>query len=287
MRARRLALIVCLVSLSTLAQSSSSGVTGAPRTVPAASIIAQSLATLNGGLPVSDVTMKGAYTVTDADGTKTGTITMVATASGQGQSTVSLPSGSYTEIRSVSASSASMIETGPDGVPHAISNQTALSPNPAWFCPALILASASSPNYSSSYIGQETLDGKAVHHLAVWRLPASSSPASPTLTRFWQHITQHDIYLDASSLLPVSMTFLLHPYDPRNSGQPLITYRGSNLDGTVQLWFSDYQGVQGRPVALHIHGTLKIGVRTVTSDIQISSVTFNTGAIVNMPATVN
>jgi len=280
MRARRLASIVCLVSLSTSAQSSSSGVV-----VQAASIIEQSLATLNRGSPVSDVTMKGAYTVTDAHGTQSGTITMVATAAGQGQSTVSLPSGSYTEIRSVSAGSASMIETGPDGVPHAISTQTALSPNPAWFCPALVLASVSSPNYSSSYIGQETLDGEAVHHLAVWWLPASSSSASPTLARFWQQVTQHDIYLDASSLLPVSMTFLLHPYDPK--GQPLTTYRGSNLDGTVQLWFSNYQVVQGRPVALHIHGTLKIGIRAVTSDIQISSVTFNTGAIVNMPATVN
>ena len=287
MRARRLASIICLFPLSTFAQSSSSGVTGAPETAQAASIIEQSFAALNGGSPVSDVTMKGTYTVTDAHGTQSGMITMVATASGQGQSTVSLPSGSYTEIRSVSASSASMIETGPDGVPHAISTQTALSPNPAWFCPALLLASVSSPNYSTSYIGQETLDGEAVHHLAVWWLPASSSSVSPTLARFWQQITRHDIYLDASSLLPVSMTFVLHPYDPKNPGQPLITYRGSNLDGTVQLWFSDYQQVQGRPVALHIHGTLKIGVRAVTSDIQISSALFNTGAIVNMPAVVN
>jgi len=288
MRACRLASIVCFVSLSTSAQSSSSDVTGAPRTLPAASIIEQSLAALNGGSPVTDVTLKGAYTVTDSDGTQSGTITMVATASGQGQSTVNLPSGSYTEIRSISANSAILIETGPDGVPHAVPTHTALSPNPAWFFPEIVLASASSFN-SSSYIGQETLDGEAVHHLAVWRLPASSgsSAASPTLTRFWQHATQHDIYLDASSLLPVSMTFRLHPYDPNHPGKPLMTYRGNNLDRTVQLRFSDYQEVQGRLVALHIHSTLKAGARTVTSDIQISSVTFNTGATVNLPTAVN
>jgi len=288
MRARRLASVVCLVSLSTSAQSSSSSVTGAPTTVQAASIIGQSLTALNGGLPVSDVTMKGAYTVTDAQGTQSGTITLVATASGQGQSTVNLPSGSYTETRSISSSSAGMIETGPDGVPHAISTQTALSPNPAWFYPALVLASASSPNYASSYVGQETLDGETVHHLAVWWLPAGSSgPPSPTLTRFWQQATQHDIYLNVSSLLPVSMTFLLHPYDPNNPGKPLVTYRGSSLDGTVELRFSDYQQVQGRLVALHIHSTLKAGARFVTSDIQVSSVAFNTGATVAMPTAVN
>ena len=287
MRACCLASIVCFAFLSTSAQSSSSEVTGAPRTVQAATIIEQSLATLNGGLPVSDVTMKGAYTVIDTDGTQSGTITLVATASGQGQSTVVLPSGSYTETRSLSATSARMIETGPDGVPHAISTQAALSPSPAWFYPALVLASASLPNHLSSYVGQETLNGEAVHHLAVWWLPANNSSASPTLTGFWQQVTEHDIYLDASSLLPVSMTFLLHPYDPNDAGKPLMTHRGIGTDGTVEVRFSDYQQIQGRFVALHIHVTLKTGTRAVTSDIQVSSVTFNTGATINMPTAVN
>jgi len=288
MRACCLASLVCFASLSTSAQSSSSEVAGAPRTVQAATMIEQSLATLSGGLPVSDVTMKGAYTVIDSHGTQSGTITLVATASGQGQSTVVLPSGSYTETRSISATSASMIETGPDGVPHAISTQTALSPSPAWFYPALVLASASLPNHLSSYVGQETLDGEAVHHLAVWWLPAnSSSSASPTLTGFWQQVTEHEIYLDASSLLPVSMTFLLHPYDPNDPGKPLMTHRGISIDGTVDLRFSDYQQVQGRFVALHVHSTLKTGTRAVTSDIQVSSVTFNTGVTINMPTAVN
>jgi hypothetical protein len=251
-------------------------------------MIQQSLAALTGGSPLTDVTMTGAYQVTNASGTQSGTITLVATASGQGQSTVTLPSGRYAEIRSISAGSANMIETGPDGVPHAISTQSAVSPNPAWFCPALVLAAASFPNYSSSYVGQETFNGQAVQHLAVWWLPGSSNSfASATLIQFWQHITRHDIYLDASSLLPVAMTFLLHPYDPQNPGKPLVMYRGGNSDGIVQLLFSDYQVVQGRPVALHIHGTLKTGAGTVTSDIHISSVTFNTGATITMPSAAN
>jgi hypothetical protein len=253
-----------------------------------ASIIQQSLAALTGGSPVTDVTMKGAYTVTKASGTQSGTITMVATASGQGQSTVTLPSGTYTEIRSIAAGSASMIEIGPDGLSHAISTQTAVSPNPAWFCPALVLAAASLPNYASSYIGPETLNGEAVQHLAVWWLPGSSnSSASASWTQFWQQVTRHDIYLDASSLLPVSMTFLLHPYDPQNPGKPLTAYRDSSSDRPVQLLFSHYQVVEGRSVALHIHGILKTGAGSVISDIDISSVTFNTGATVTMPTAAN
>jgi len=274
-------------ALASARQSTSSGGASGLETSQTASIIQQSLAALTGGSPVTDVTMKGAYTVAKASGTQSGTITMVATASGQGQSTVTLPSGTYTEIRSMAAGSASMIEIGPDGLSHAISTQTAVSPNPAWFCPALVLAAASLPNYASSYIGPETLNGEAVQHLAVWWLPGSSSSASASWTQFWQQVTRHDIYLDASSLLPVSMTFLLHPYDIQNPGKPLTTYGGGSSDRPVQLLFSDYQVVQGRSVALHIHGILKTGVGTVISDIHISSVTFNTGATVTMPTTAN
>jgi hypothetical protein len=289
MRAMRIQLLVltfCVVSLSTSAQQfSPPTAANGPQT---ASVIQQSLMALTRGLPVTDVTVTGAYAVTSASATESGTITMVATASGQGRSTVAMPSGTYSETRSISAGSASMIETGPDGVPHAITTQTAISPNPAWFYPALVLAAASSPFYASSYLGQETLNGEVVLHLAVWWQPGSdSSTTSATLMQFWQQATRHDIYLDASSLLPVSMTFLLHPYDPENPGKPLMTYRGSNSDRTVELLFSDYQVVQGRPVAFHIHSTLKTAVKEVISDIQLSSVTFNTGVIIDIPSAAN
>ena len=235
--------------------------------------------------------MKGAYTITDSSGSRSGTITLVATASGQGQSTLILPSGTYTEFRSISTGSASLIEIGPDGVPHSIATQAAVSPNPAWFCPALVLTSASYPNYASSYVGQETLDGTSVQHLAVWWLPGNNSgdgTASASGTQFWQSLTQHDIYVDATSLLPVAMTFHTQPYDPTAPNTPIVPYRGNNAGRTMQLLFSNYQVVEGRPVALHLHGTLPIsGNLTITTDIQLSSVAFNTGATVTAPSAVN
>jgi hypothetical protein len=47
-----------------------------------------------------------------------------------------------------------------------------------------------------------------------------------------------------------------------------------------QVTFSDYQQVQGREVALHIHTTFQAGLLTIVTDTQLSSVSFNTGAIV-------
>jgi hypothetical protein len=278
-----------LVSATVLAQQSSSpGTASGSSSSQSMSIIQQTLTVLTGGTPITDITLTGTYTTTNASGTQSGKIELVATAAGLGRSTVTLPSGTYSETRSIAGGSASMIESGPDGVPHLIATQTAASPNPAWFCPALLLASASSPSYVTSYVGRETLNGEAVHHLAVWWLPGNTaSSASEPLTQFWQQATNHDIYLDASSLLPVSITFLLHPYDPSNPSNPIKIYRGNTPDRTVQILFSDYQLVQGRPVALHIHGTMKTGVVNVISDIYVSSVEFNTGAVVSMPTTAN
>jgi hypothetical protein len=278
-----------LASATVLAQQSSSpGSASGSSTSQGMSIVQQTLTALTGGTPITDVTVTGTYTVTNASGTQSGKIELVATAAGQGRSTVTLPSGTYTETRSVAGGSASMIESGPDGVPHMIATQTAVSPNPAWFCPALLLATAASPSYATSYVGREMLNGEAVHHLAVRWLPGgTASSASEPLTQFWQQATNHDIYLDASSLLPVSITFLLHPYDPSSPSNPLRMYRGNTADRTVQILFSDYQLVQGRPVAFHIHSTMKTGVGNVISDIYVSSVEFNSGAVVSMPTAAN
>lgn len=292
-RLLRLASMFCFLSLRAAAQQIGTPIPNPPPlpqpNAQAAPLIQQSLAALTGGSPVTDVTMSGTYTITDASGTRNGTITMTATASGQGQLTITLPSGTYSEVRSISGGSAIMSETGSDGVQHTITTQTALSPNPAWFCPTLVLASASSPNYLSSYLGQETMNGSAVQHLALWWLPGTgSSAAASNVARFWQQATQHEIYLDASSLLPVAMNYSLQPYNPNNPNQPIIPYRGSSAVRVTQVQFSNYQLVQGRPVAFHIHSSMPVSLfDTLTSDIQLSSVTFNTGTTITMPTEAN
>ncbi|HXX17855.1 MAG TPA: hypothetical protein VEJ46_00490 [Candidatus Acidoferrum sp.] len=230
--------------------------------------------------------MTGAYTITDASGTRNGTITMIATATGQGQLTITLPSGTYSEVRSISRGSAIMTLTGSDGLPHTITTQAAVSPNPGWFCPALVLASASSSDYLSSYVGQETLNGEGVQHVALWWLPGTSSGSSATsVAQAWQQATQHDIYLDASSFLPVAMNYTLQPYNPNSPNEPLVPYRGNSVSRLAQVQFSNYEAVQGHPVALHIHSTMSISpILTLVTDIQLSSVAFNTGVTINVPS---
>ena len=279
----RLVVVFCLVSVPAFAQQSG------PQTPQAASIIQQSIAAMTGGVPVTDVTMTGTATTTisvsgpsgtnpaTGSNSESGTVTLVATATGQGKSIVTTAAGTRTEIRDISTGSPTLTETGFDGVTHTVTTQSALSPHPAWFYAAFVLSSGlSSPNYASSYVGPETWNGASVQHIAVWLLPNSAS----VFGQFLQRVTQHDIYLDSSTFLPVGVTFTVHPYDATNPNAPLVPYRGNTVDTLEQIVFSHYQSVQGRQVALHIHTSLQAELVTIVTDTELSSVTFNSGATI-------
>jgi len=253
-----------------------------PQSAQTATLLQQAITAQTGGTPVTDVTTTGTVTVTISPNTQggtlaanvaatsdSGTITFVATAAGRGLATVSTPSGTRTEIRDISSGSPTLTETGADGIPHVTAAQSALSPHPGWFFPALVLSSGlSSPSYASSYIGQEARNGAAVQHVAVW-LQSS------------QQASQHDIYLDPSTLLPIAMTFTVNPYDAASPEAPILKYwRASPVNYLQEVQFSDYRQVQGRPVAFHIHTSMVLPIGTLVSDVQLSSVSFNTGATV-------
>lgn len=280
-RAAALLFLCVLIPASLEAQQSASPTPSAPTqagpaSTQAATLLQQSIAAQTGGVSVTDVTMNGTFMTTAGANTESGTITMIGTASGKSQATVSTSSGTRTEIRDISSGSPTLTATGSDGLTHAVATQSALSPHSCWFFPAFVLSSGlSSSAYASSYIGQETQNGSPVQHVAVWLLPSASTAAQSS-----QQASQQDIYLDPSSLLPVAMTFTVHPYDPSDPNRPLVAYRGNPVDSLEQITFSDYRVVQGRSIAFHTHTTLKAGLLNIVTDTQFLSVNFNSGATV-------
>lgn len=259
-------------------QSTTNQTTSDPQAV---ALLQKSLAVLTGGAPVTDVTLTGAVTNSiitagqtagaSAASGGTGTVTFIATVSGQSRLTITTTSGTQTEVRDISSGTPTLTEIDTEGATYSVTTRSALSPHPAWFYPAFVLQSGlSSPYYASSYAGTETRDGAAVQHVVVWLLSDAS-------------FTQEDIYLDPTSLLPVALTFNFHPYDPTDPNGTPAPFRGNVIDSQENVTFSDYRQVQGRPVAFQILTSFQAGSRTITSDIQISSVTFNTGATVAIP----
>src|SRR2546423_167898 len=107
--------------------------------------------------------------------------------------------------------------------------------DPSWF-PAFSISRALSSGlpagagFASAYVGQETRESQSVHHLQIWQLSAIPTPSG---TPTFQHLTQVDLYLDATTLLPAALTFNTHPDN------------NMLLDIPVEIRFSDYRPVSG------------------------------------------
>jgi hypothetical protein len=131
---------------------------------------------------------------------------------------------------------------------------------PAWFFPAFAIGRRlSGPGFVATYVAHESHNGQAVEHVSV----SQSAPLpNPPGGASFEHLTQLDFLLDATTLLPAAITFNLHPDND------------ALLDIPVEVRFSDYRSVNGTLVAFHIQKYLN---NTLILDFQTDSATFNTG----------
>jgi hypothetical protein len=271
-----LLLLACLVvPASLIAQESSSSpssTTPGPQDSQAASLLRQSIAAMTGGAPITDVTMTGTATLTIGSDAESGTIVLVATASGQSRVTLDLPSGSRSDFRDYSTATHTGTFAGPDGVSHSVPTPLLAAPHPAWFFPAFVMASATSPSssYASSLVGRETRNGVMAEHATIW---PRDDVSTITVAGSVQHTHQHDFYLDPSSMLPVSIAASL----PNFNGDRSIPMWGNAFPRYIpeEFRFSDYRLVQGMAVAFHIQVYVD---QKISMDIRLANVAINTGA---------
>lgn len=248
----------------------------ATATAQGTTLLQQSLTAIGAESPVADVTLTGNITVLIPGGTTdTGTIAMVARGDSQAEITMQMTTGTRTEVRSLSSDGVpAEMRTGPDGIVTHNPVSSLLTPHPAWFFPQFVLAAQPQANVSSAFIGAETRAGVPVNHIEVWQLPStSSSSAKPA--EVLQHDTQYDVYLDPATSLPLAMVYWVQPNYPTKPGVPVYTHRDRRAP--VEMRFSDYQKVQGIPVAFHIQTFIQ---GRQIYDIQLSSATFNAGPVI-------
>jgi len=87
----------------------------------------------------------------------------------------------------------------------------------------------------------------------------------------WQHLSTEDFYLDSTTLLPLAITFQVHPD------------LDAATDIPAEVDFANYQPVSGVLVPFHIQRQLNGGV---VLDLTVGSAAFNTGLTVttfNLP----
>lgn len=273
--------IFCLVSVSASAQQSTAPSVPPTMSDPqAVALVQHALAALTGGVPVSDVTLTGTAQRIAGSDDESGTATLTATSAGDSKLSLNLPSGPRTEIRNHSAlplpdalppglpaTVAQQTQSvgawsGPDGVMHGMANHNVMT-DPAWFFPALTLANiASSSNYVLSYGGQESLDGDAVIHISAWRQFPKLSSLPPQFATLPQHLSQMDLYLDSTSLLPVALRLNIH------------LDNNALVDFPAEIHFSNYQNTNGIVMPLHIEEFIN---GDLALDLQIRSTALNVG----------
>ena len=226
---------------------------GQPPSDPQAlAFAAQSIAALTGGASINDVTLTG--TVTWA-GTDTGEATLRGLGTNESRMDLALTKGTRTEIRDA--------QTGPWLgqwiAPNNLSGRFASHncwTDAVWFFPALG-SLAAGPNIVLSYIGQGTWKGTSVQHIQSYFYLSGQSP-SPTAKK----LSTMDFYLDASTLLPVAVTFNAHP--DNNASANLF----------VEIDLSSYQSVNGVLVPMHIQ---KYQQGSLLVDAVVTQASLNTG----------
>ena len=222
----------------------------------AVTLASQAQLALTGSVQVNDVTLTGTGTRTAGSDVESGTVSLKALVGGESRLDLTVAGGTRSEIRNLDSNGASQgFWIGLDGIAHAMANHNCVT-DAAWFFPALsVLSQLSNPNLLVTYVGNETRGGVNVQHLHF----VIQSPAPSAL---FQQLSAEDLYLSASSNLPVAITFNAHPDNDASANLP------------VEIDFSNYQAVNGVQVPFRIQKLLN---GSVLFDLTVQSATLNSG----------
>jgi hypothetical protein len=226
----------------------------------AIALATKSIAALTGTTQIADVTLTGTATRTAGSDVESGNVTFKALGTSSSRMDLVVSSGTRSEIRTSTSGAPQGSWAAPDGSFNSMAVHNCLT-DAAWFFPALtILSQTSDPNLSISYVGQDSKNGISVQHL---RFAFSSSgiaiagSADPIAI-----LSSTDVYLDASSLLPIAFAFNTHPDN------------NSLVDIPIEVDFSNYQALNGVQVPLHIQKLLN---GSLFLDLTVQTVSVNSG----------
>lgn len=223
----------------------------------AIALASQSVVALTNGSAVSDITLSGTVTWIAGSTNSSGSANLMAKGTAESRIDLNLSMGAISEIRN-----------GVSGPPQGQSIQNGVSQSwpqqncwtaASWFFPALsTLASTTDPSTIFVYVGAETLNGNPVHHIRTFLSPSGQRPF---LLSMVQQVSATDFYLDATSLLPVEITFAAYP-------------DGTHSQILFEVDFANYQPMGGVLVPAHIQ---KFASGGLVLDVVVTSASVNSG----------
>jgi hypothetical protein len=251
---KHILLVVCLAFFLSLSVSAQQTASSSPQ---ALALLQNSLAALTGGQPISDITLSGTARRIAGSDDESGPAMYRAIPTAN-RLDLTLSGGARTEIFNFTTPPPAGSWSGPDGVSHPLAPHNLM--NQASAIPAFTLAALTpAQNFVLLLVGQEVKNGHSVYHLSASQQYPQMSGNTASLA---QHLAQMDVFLDASTYLPVALDFSIHPDND------------AGLDIPVELLFSNYQAVSGVRLPFHVQKFLN---NSLLLDLQFTSAQLNTG----------
>jgi hypothetical protein len=214
---------------------------------------AQSIAALTGGATISDVTLTGSVTWNGSD---TGTATLQALGTDDSRIDFSLNQESRSLIRN-------SLSGTPQGAWIGVGLSRTLAQHNCWtdanwFFPYFSLVTTRRPQQVFKYVGRETRFGRSVEHIRSYRYLGRK----PNHISTFRRLSTMDYFLDASSFLPLAITFHEHPDND------------TNLDTRIEIRFMNYESFNDILVPSRIQRLVNDGL---VLDLTVTSASFNSG----------
>jgi hypothetical protein len=251
MRVARLFLSFVLIIASCPHLNSQQSASAAQRDQQAIVLLQTSVRAMGGTVP-SDSVASGNVVIVEGSLTSSGTVRILTR--GTNQTFIQFQTTDVNWSVIYSSGQANRVDATGTAV---LSLELAASSQSLYFPFPFLSGLLSNPDFSLQYVGQESLDSSPANHIRVQNTYASS----PSL-QFLSDFTVADIWLDASTALPVRITLIR-----RNGG-------GSSPKTPISFSYSNYKTISGVQYPFSIQEFLT-GTLWATTSIQ--SVAFNTG----------
>jgi len=220
------------------------------RDAKALAVLQASTAAMGKSLP-ADSTAQGTVTTTAGSLSESGTVTVLTKGTTQTSEQIQTPHGFALVYSDGQASHVA------DSATATLSSELALSSRSFAF-PLVALADVlNNPDSGYAYVGLESVDGAALHHLQFWNSFNSRPKFQPLAS-----LTLTDLWIDSATGLPQRISQI------RRAG------RGSEPRIQVDVSFSDYRNVSGVLYPFQIQESIN---GSPWKTLTITSVTFNTG----------
>jgi len=247
---------IFLFELSSPSQQQNLEAKSTPQRDPQALTLARlSVQALLGNQSLSDATLQGTANYTAGSDQESGSFTLEVKGNQESKLVLSLTGGTRQEIRQVQAGA----WVGPDGQKHTLALHNCWTDASSLLPVFSLQAALANPQIAVVYVGQSTVNGTTADHLQLSQVVAGQAQQ---VTSQIQQLSSMDIYLDASSHLPVQVAFSAHPDDNLRRSIPVV------------IQFPSYQQLGGIQAPAHVQRFLQ---GTLTLDLVVKSLATNTG----------